>query len=350
MAGFIVDEEDEEAGAVPGAAAAARKAARQKRRTAAAALGVSTAALQEAQDIFGDVDDLLEQYAAQKAARKAAGGPGGGGAAAAEGEEGALGEEEEEEEDDSEEEEEQQPGNRPAPACPPCYCLATNHTNLCALACESSGTLRLRLGHRNADARSSFPVSRRPPPRTPHLPAAEGEDAEAAEARRAARRERREARAARAAAARSRALAKALAILDPDLVAAHHLRPEDEAIRERDVPERLQLLGDRALQPAAAAGEEVEATSPSGYRAAADWLFDALFADPQGPPLVQELFRRGVVEVDGNPLLGGGGGGDDAASSFWGRDQLKGVAEETLDLRGRRGLREAARATQGYIK
>ncbi len=37
-------------------------------------------------------------------------------------------------------------------------------------------------------------------------------------------------------------------MLDPELVAAHHLTSTDQEIRDRDTPERLQLLGKLAIQ------------------------------------------------------------------------------------------------------
>lgn len=36
---------------------------------------------------------------------------------------------------------------------------------------------------------------------------------------------------------------QAMRILDAETLAAQHLMPEDQAIRERDLPERLQLAG-----------------------------------------------------------------------------------------------------------
>ncbi len=102
---WIVDEFDEEEGGGDGGAgggrSAAAKAARRARRRAAAAAapeGVDAAALEEAQEIFGDVDDLLATYAAAKArrARKAARALAGGGGEGLDEEEGVELEEEEE--------------------------------------------------------------------------------------------------------------------------------------------------------------------------------------------------------------------------------------------------------------
>jgi hypothetical protein len=36
--------------------------------------------------------------------------------------------------------------------------------------------------------------------------------------------------------------------VDPELVESHFLRPADQAIRQADIPERLQLLGKSVLE------------------------------------------------------------------------------------------------------
>lgn len=71
---------------------------------------------------------------------------------------------------------------------------------------------------------------------------------------------------------KEKALQKALKVLDPDMIAAHHLRPEDEAIRNRDVPERLQLLG------------RLYENKPD-YEACATWVHRHLFGDEVRTPL-----------------------------------------------------------------
>ncbi|KAG2488784.1 hypothetical protein HYH03_012781 [Edaphochlamys debaryana] len=169
---------------------------RRHRRRAAAIPGVSSRAMQDAFEIFGDVDALMDMYeAAKQRPAAAAGGEGG------EGGEG-LGEGEEEE-------------------------------------------------------------------------FAEDDDEAAAEARRARRQQRQ----------RDKTYKQAMKVMDPEQLARAHLRPEDQAIKDRDVPERLQEL----LGADTSAGMDLDA--------ATEWVYRAL---REGNTPEWQLLARGQEEIDGS--------------------------------------------------
>lgn len=189
--------------------------ARRRRKAPSEYEGVSRDALEEAEQIFGDVDQLLEVYLQQRENNQL-----------------AAAEEEEEEEEEPEE----------------------RHYS----------------------------------------------DEEEAEA---ARRERVEAR-------RDNQLKKALRVVDPETLAAHHLLPQDQIIRDVDLPERYQLLG-----------KIVE--EPIDYEQAAEWIFQQLFV--KGRTLARQIVEDGIIEVEGGEHM-------------WEPEILQG-ASEPLDLRGRRALR-----------
>jgi hypothetical protein len=71
----------------------------------------------------------------------------------------------------------------------------------------------------------------------PHVPADEGEEGGEGEEGEGDAGER------RAAARQAAVLRRAMRLLDADTLASQHLLPADQAIRERDLPERFQLAG-----------------------------------------------------------------------------------------------------------
>ncbi|GLC44284.1 hypothetical protein PLESTB_000760900 [Pleodorina starrii] len=178
---------------------------RHRRRRAAEIPGVSSRAMQDAFDIFGDVDALMDMYAA---ARQKPAGPGAGGEGDLDGE--AAGEDEEDE-----------------------YM--------------------------------------------------EDDDEAAAEARRQRRQQRQ----------RDKTYKQAMKVMDPEQLARAHLRPEDQEIKDRDVPERLQeVLGLDGGAGAAAAGPG----AGMDLDAAAEWVY-ATMREANTPEW--QLLARGVEEIDG---------------------------------------------------
>lgn len=115
---------------------------------------------------------------------------------------------------------------------------------------------------------------------------------------------------------RKRQLKRALAVLDPELVAAHHLLPEDQLIRDTDVPERLQLLGPIL-------------TEPLDYTAAAEWIYDQVFGANAPMRLERQLVEVGWLEVEGMA-----DGSDD-----WKESDLYKAPGHVGSLRGHRALR-----------
>ncbi|EFJ40270.1 hypothetical protein VOLCADRAFT_120010 [Volvox carteri f. nagariensis] len=178
---------------------------RRHRRRAAEIPGVSSRAMQDAFDIFGDVDALMEMYSA---ARQRPAGPADGGDVGLDAE-GALEDEEDE-----------------------------------------------------------------------YL---EDEDEAAAEARRQRRQQRQ----------RDKTYKQAMKVMDPEQLARAHLRPEDQEIKDRDIPERLQeVLGLDGGAGGAAAG----AGFGLDLDAAADWIYTTM-RDNNTPEW--QLLARGVEEIDG---------------------------------------------------
>ncbi|GFR40315.1 hypothetical protein Agub_g851, partial [Astrephomene gubernaculifera] len=174
-------------------------APRRHRRGPTSIPGVSSRAMQDAFEIFGDVDALMDMYEAAKQ-KPAAGGPGGGEAGA------------DEEEGEGEEEE---------------Y--------------------------------------------------GEDDDEAAAEARRQRRQQKQ----------RDKTYKQAMKVMDPEQLARAHLRPEDQEIKDRDMPERLQ----ETLGP--------DGGGPSGgmdLDAAAEWIYRTM-REANSPEW--QLLARGVEEIDG---------------------------------------------------
>ncbi|KAG2438290.1 hypothetical protein HYH02_010988 [Chlamydomonas schloesseri] len=172
---------------------------RRQRRRAAAIPGVSSRAMQDAFEIFGDVDALMEMY---ETARQR---PAAGAAAAAAGEEEDAGEGEEDDFGDD-------------------------------------------------------------------------DDEAAAEARRQKRQERQ----------RAKTYRQAMKVMDPEQLARAHLRPEDQAIKDRDVPERLQELLGSDGGAAPGAGMDLDA--------AAEWVYTNM-REANTPEW--RLLARGAEEIDG---------------------------------------------------
>ncbi|WIA22113.1 hypothetical protein OEZ85_004454 [Tetradesmus obliquus] len=109
------------------------------------------------------------------------------------------------------------------------------------------------------------------------------EDEDEAERRRLERQER----------AAARRTQKLLQQVDPELVESHFLRPADQAIRQADIPERLQLLGKSVL----------ESVPEDGRRQlldeAARWVADHLFGQHSTESKVREVVEDGILEVTG---------------------------------------------------
>lgn len=82
--------------------------------------------------------------------------------------------------------------------------------------------------------------------------------------------------------------------VDPELVDSHYLRPEDQVIRERDEPERLQLLGPNALQ------EVPESERRALLEEGARWVCDELFGGGSVASKVRQVVEDGVLEVTGD--------------------------------------------------
>ncbi|KAG2429563.1 hypothetical protein HXX76_010798 [Chlamydomonas incerta] len=217
---------------------------RRQRRRAAAIPGVSSRAMQDAYEIFGDVDALMEMY---ETARQR---PAAGSAAA------AAGEEEDAAEGDD----------------------------------DDFG---------------------------------DDDDEAAAEARRQKRQERQ----------RAKTYRQAMKVMDPEQLARAHLRPEDQAIKDRDVPERLQeLLGpDGGAAPGA--GMDLDA--------AAEWVYAAM-RDANTPEW--RLLARGAEEIDGtyDAVVMGGRQDDPDAGKYVGQvegeDVVGGPEGCTLRLSHHRAL------------
>jgi transcription elongation factor SPT6 len=307
---WIVDEFDEEeggdgdgAGGAGGGRSAAAKAARRARRRAAAAAapeGVDAAALEEAHEIFGDVDDLLATYALAKArrARKAARALAGGGE--------GLDEEEGAELEGLEEEEE-----------PDAY----------------AGLEPSDLSDDEAAA-----------------------ELRAARARRAAAAARRPAAAAAAAAAAAlepEAAARHFLLPTDEAVRAADL-PERVALRA------LAERGAAALAPRAGGGEEEE-EEELDLDEAAGWVLSQLLGDRAPDSKARATLETGAREVDGPPpawladperpgewppgaLRGGAARLDGARGLFRGRARDEDEAAWRADAGAQAGLRDATRA------
>ncbi|KAG1668310.1 hypothetical protein FOA52_011207 [Chlamydomonas sp. UWO 241] len=136
----------------------------------------------------------------------------------------------------------------------------------------------------------------------------EGEDEDAAtERRKTARDERR----------RNRLYQQAVKVLDPETIAQQFLKPEDQLIKERDFPERYQLLGIDARR------------EPLDTDAASEWVTRRLFDDK----LVAGLLEEGIVEVDGST--------PSAHGTAWDAGELYGLEQpyKGVELGGQRAVR-----------
>ncbi|GAX85636.1 hypothetical protein CEUSTIGMA_g13051.t1 [Chlamydomonas eustigma] len=105
----------------------------------------------------------------------------------------------------------------------------------------------------------------------------EEDDEEVADRRRIAREERR----------KQLIYQRALKVLDPETLAAQFLKPEDQAIKEKDFPERLQLEG-------------IDPSESLDIATASEWIYDHIFGDLAYDRLVRNLVENGILEVDGN--------------------------------------------------
>ncbi|GLI70134.1 hypothetical protein VaNZ11_014942 [Volvox africanus] len=179
---------------------------RRHKRRAAEIPGVSSRAMQDAFDIFGDVDALMEMYTAARQKPTGAGA----GEAEQDGEGGGEDEEDEYMEDD---------------------------------------------------------------------------DEAAAEARRQRRQQRQ----------RDKTYKQAMKVMDPEQLARAHLRPEDQEIKDRDIPERLQeVLGPEANGGAGGGGAGPQ--PGMDLDAAAEWIYHTM---RNGNTPEWQLLARGVEEIDG---------------------------------------------------
>ncbi|KAJ9531476.1 hypothetical protein QJQ45_015057, partial [Haematococcus lacustris] len=115
------------------------------------------------------------------------------------------------------------------------------------------------------------------------MPPDEDEDEEAALQREAAREEKR----------RAALMRKAMRLLDAETLAEQHLLPEDQRIRDRDWPERFQLLG---------VEQRAEGLERLDLDACADWVYTTIFTarEVEGRCMdsVRKVLEEGVLEVD----------------------------------------------------
>ena len=95
---------------------------------------------------------------------------------------------------------------------------------------------------------------------------------------------------------RARAAARVAATVEPGALERHMLRPEDDAARAADVPERLQEAGHR---PPPGLGDAV-------LDAATAWVVSRLFGGSAPDSLARDLVVDGQREVDGPPPDGRG--------------------------------------------
>eukprot|EP00879_Flechtneria_rotunda_P009599 GHRR01010046.1.p1 GENE.GHRR01010046.1~~GHRR01010046.1.p1 ORF type:complete len:409 (+),score=151.65 GHRR01010046.1:295-1521(+) len=121
---------------------------------------------------------------------------------------------------------------------------------------------------------------------------------------------------------------KLLAQVDPELVENHYLRPDDHAIRQADVPERLALLGKSVLESVA------EDQRRTVLDEAARWVSDNLFGQHSQESKIREVVEDGIVEVTGD-YPGPNGLRTPGEEHFWPKWQLDDT-DTDMDLRNNR--------------
>lgn len=144
---------------------------------------------------------------------------------------------------------------------------------------------------------------------------------------------------------------KATDILNPELLKRHHLLPQDQVIRDADLPEREQL----ALQSLGGAAEEDE---PLDADACAAWVYERMFQTytvpppPSRPHEEEELVARPEAEIVADGILEVEGPPPDGRSHWRSEDRERGRKGELVggmsDLKSRRGLMR--RRTHGEVE
>ena len=257
MGDFIVEEGDE--------------AARRKRASKAAiATGLSARALEEAQDIFGDVEGLVKMYQQSRGRPSAL--------------DQEVEEEEEEEEEDGMELEDFEDD----------------------AALDDGGEEQDAVMEEGAAAPAAKP--RRDPLEIEARKKALEERRAALEAKRKLDQETKAAR--REAKNKKMQYEKILKAIGPEAVASMFLGPEDEKIKETDWPERLQVAQNLLAtgKPYKAEGQGLnhaaaqEGGAPAiDIEAAMEWVFEDLFGQ-KSSALAKELVEAGIIELDASSV------------------------------------------------